>query len=115
LDRKIRKMLTIHGQQHPGADTDHLYVPRKDGGRGLMQMEGAYIAEIIKLEEFVEHTQDLLMQLLGHTRATQIQHCFKQLPTLRNLFRVIQSKRSHNSLEPEGKLGSRETVWTISM
>jgi hypothetical protein len=56
-------MLTIHGQHHPRADTDHLYVPTKDGGRGLMQI-GAYIAEIIKLEEYVEHTQDPLMEIV---------------------------------------------------
>jgi hypothetical protein len=31
LDRKTRKMLTIHGQRHPKADIDRLYVPRKDG------------------------------------------------------------------------------------
>jgi hypothetical protein len=41
LDRKTRKMLTIHGQHHPKADIDRLYVPRKDGGKGLMQTEGA--------------------------------------------------------------------------
>jgi iron-sulfur cluster repair protein YtfE (RIC family) len=29
LDRKIRKMLTIHGQHHPRADIDQLYVPIK--------------------------------------------------------------------------------------
>jgi hypothetical protein len=40
-------MLTIHGQHHPRADIDHLYVPRKEGGRGLMQVEGAYIAETL--------------------------------------------------------------------
>jgi hypothetical protein len=49
LDRKARKMLTIHGQHNPKADIDRLYVPRKDGGRGLMQIEGAYITEVIKL------------------------------------------------------------------
>jgi hypothetical protein len=50
-------MLTIHGQHHPRADIDCLYVPRKDGGRGLMLTGGAYIAAVIKLEEYVEHTQ----------------------------------------------------------
>ena len=34
LDRKTRKLLTIHGQHHPKADVDRLYVPRKQGGRG---------------------------------------------------------------------------------
>jgi len=29
LDRKTIKLLTIHGQHHPKADVDCLYVPRK--------------------------------------------------------------------------------------
>ena len=37
LDRKTRKLLTTHGQHHPKANADRLYVPRKQGGRGLMQ------------------------------------------------------------------------------
>ena len=40
LDRKT-KLLTIHGQYHPKTDVDRLYVPRKQGGRGLMQLEAA--------------------------------------------------------------------------
>ena len=42
LDQKTRKLLTIHGQQHPKTDVDRLYVPRKQGGRGLMQLEAAH-------------------------------------------------------------------------
>ena len=33
LDRKTRKLLTIHGQHHPKADVDRLYIPRKQGVR----------------------------------------------------------------------------------
>jgi hypothetical protein len=33
LDRKTKKMLTIHGQHHPRADIDRSYVPRKEVGR----------------------------------------------------------------------------------
>jgi hypothetical protein len=33
LDTKARRMLTIHGQNPPRADTDRLYVPRKEGRR----------------------------------------------------------------------------------
>ena len=51
LDRKTRKLLTIHGQHHPKADIDRLYVPRKQGGRGLMQLEAAHAVEITKLVE----------------------------------------------------------------
>jgi hypothetical protein len=37
--------------------------PRKDGGRELMQI-GAYITEATKLKEYVEHTDDPLMQIV---------------------------------------------------
>jgi len=39
LNRKTRNLLTIHGQHHVKADVDRLYVPRKQGGRNLMQFE----------------------------------------------------------------------------
>jgi len=39
LNRKTRNLLTIHGQHHVKADVDRLYVPRKQGGRDLMQFE----------------------------------------------------------------------------
>jgi hypothetical protein len=58
LDRKTRQMLTIHGQHHPRADTDRLYVPRKEGGRGLMRAEGAYTAETLNLVEYVESKEE---------------------------------------------------------
>jgi hypothetical protein len=60
LDRKTRKMLTICGQLHPRTDIDHLYISRKGGGRGLMQVEGAYIAETVKLVEYVESKDPLI-------------------------------------------------------
>ena len=54
LDWKTRKLLTIHGQHHPKANVDRLYVPRKQGGRGLMQLETAQAVEITKLVEYVD-------------------------------------------------------------
>jgi hypothetical protein len=50
-DRKTRKLLTIHGQHHSKADSDRLYFPRKQGGRGLIQLEASHALEITKLVE----------------------------------------------------------------
>ena len=47
IDRKTIKMLTMYKTHHPKADIDRLYVKRKEGGRGLVQIEAAYKAEII--------------------------------------------------------------------
>ena len=64
LDRKTRKLLTIHGQHHPKADVDHLYVSRKQGGRGLMQVEAAHAVEITKLVEYIDRKEDPLIQVV---------------------------------------------------
>ena len=64
LDRKTRKLLTIHGQHHPKADVDRFYVPRKQRGRGVMQLEAAYAVEITKLVEYVDRKEDPLIQVV---------------------------------------------------
>ena len=66
LDRKKRKLLTIHGQHHPKADIDRLYayVPRKQGVRGLMQLEAAHAVEITKQMEYVDRKEDPLIQVV---------------------------------------------------
>jgi len=38
---------------HPKADMDRLYVKMKEGGRGLVQIEAAYKAEIINIAEYL--------------------------------------------------------------
>jgi hypothetical protein len=63
-------MLTIHGQQHPRVDNDHLYVPRIEGGRRLMQVEGAYIAETLNLVEYIENKDPLIHIVRTHHHNT---------------------------------------------
>ena len=38
-DRKTRKLLTLNGALHPRSNTDRLYLPRAEGGRGLISFE----------------------------------------------------------------------------
>jgi len=63
LDREARKLLTINGQHHPKAAVDRLYVPRKQGRRGLKQLEAVHAVEITKLVEYVEKKEDPLTQV----------------------------------------------------
>jgi hypothetical protein len=58
LERKTGKLLTIHGQHHLKADVDRLYVPTKQGRRGLMHLETDHAAEITKLVEYVDRKED---------------------------------------------------------
>jgi hypothetical protein len=45
-DKKTRKMLTMYKVHHQKADIDRLYVTRKEGERGLVQVEAAYKGSI---------------------------------------------------------------------
>jgi hypothetical protein len=65
-------MLTTHGQHHPRAGNNNLFVPRKKkDGRGLMQIERAYTAQTIKMDQYVECKEDPLMQIVRtHQRNT---------------------------------------------
>jgi len=89
MDRKTRKMLTIHGQHHPKADTDRLYVPRKEGRRGLMQTEGAYIAEVTKLMEYVDSKEE---PVVGFVRTHSHNTNSALLQAVRNFKKSFQSE-----------------------
>jgi hypothetical protein len=71
------------------ADTDWLYVPRKDGGRGLMQVEGAYILEVMKLVKSIESKEDPLMEIL---RTYQINTNSILFQIIKNFNTYFQSK-----------------------
>ena len=38
IDRKTRKLFTTCGALHPKSDVDRLYIPREEGGRGLISL-----------------------------------------------------------------------------
>ena len=87
LDGKTRKLPTTHGQHQPRADVDRLYVPRKQGGRGLLQLEEAYVVVIMKLVECVDSKEDPLTQIV---RARQHIIISAVLQTARRLNRELQ-------------------------
>jgi hypothetical protein len=79
LGRETRTVLTIHGQHHPKADVDLVYVSRKYGGGRLMQLQAAYVIEITKLMEYVHSTEDPLVQkVLDRTKTTLNQPWYTQ-------------------------------------
>ena len=45
MDRKTRKVLTMHRGLHPRSDVDRLYISRKKGGRGLKSVEDVVYEE----------------------------------------------------------------------
>jgi hypothetical protein len=46
-------MLTVFKMHRPKADINRVYVKRKEGVRGLLQIEATYKAEIINIAEYL--------------------------------------------------------------
>ena len=62
IDRKTRKLFTIYGVLHPKSDVDRLYIPRKEGGRGLISIKDCVELAIRDLEVCVHRCEERLIQ-----------------------------------------------------
>jgi len=52
-DRRTRKLLTMYGAFNLNGDVDRLYIDRKNGGKGLIQVEQSIREEECRLAEYV--------------------------------------------------------------
>ena len=63
--------MTMHKALHPRDDMDRLYVPRKEGGRGLASTEDNVDASIQWLEDYIEkHEGGLITAIRNNTDKT---------------------------------------------
>jgi hypothetical protein len=72
-DRKTRKILTVYKMHHPKADADRLYVKKKEGGRGLSQIEAAYKTERINIAEYLnkKYKKDQFVNIIRNHDSNQ--------------------------------------------
>ena len=66
LDRKTRKLLTMHKELHPKNDLDRLYISRKEGGRELMSCESTIRSEENNLGWNLKNSDQNLLQGVKH-------------------------------------------------
>ena len=57
-----RELFTVYGSLHPKSDVDRLYIPRKEGGRGLISIEDCVELAIRGLEVYVHESEERLIQ-----------------------------------------------------
>ena len=62
LDRKNRKLLTLHKRLNPESDVDRLYVSRKEGKRGLMSCENTVRSKENNLGCYLKNSNENLLQ-----------------------------------------------------
>ena len=71
IDQRTRKLMTMHKALHPRHDVDRLYVPRKEGGRGLTSIEDSVDTSIQRLEDYIgKHERGLITAIRNNTDNT---------------------------------------------
>ena len=53
VDTKTRKLLNMHKMLHPKVNVERRYIPRKDGGNGLIDVETAFKTETTGLDYYL--------------------------------------------------------------
>ena len=61
MDRRTRKLLTMHNGLQPRSNVDRTYIPRKEGGRGLTCVEDTVNLAKIDLEIYVKESKERLI------------------------------------------------------
>ena len=62
IDRKTRKILTANRMYHPQSDVHRLYLPRKEGGRGLLSIEDCVTDEEKSLSLYAARSEEVLLK-----------------------------------------------------
>ena len=62
IDRKTRKTMTMHRALHPQVDVDRLYIPRNNGGRGMISVGDCVEMERESLKKCVEDSNERLLK-----------------------------------------------------
>ena len=61
MDIKTRKILTLNGMFHQKGNVDRLYMPRRNGGRGLISVEDCVRIEELNLNKYLRENPELLL------------------------------------------------------
>ena len=90
LDRKSRKLLTMHKGLQPKSDVDRLYVSRKEGGRRLVSQESTIVSEENNLGRYLKNENWL--QGVKHVRILK----FRESVSKKDFKKSLNEKRVEN-------------------
>ena len=66
IDRKIRKLIPLNKMHHPKADVRRMYIPGKEGGQGMKNLEMAYKTIKIDLNSYLQSSRDRMLHAFLH-------------------------------------------------
>ena len=118
LDRKTRKLLTMHKELHSKCYVDRLHVSRKEEGRGLVSCESTIRSEENNLGWYLMNANENLLQGVKHVRILK----FKESVSKKDFKKSLNEKRIDKWKEkqmygqfirdmPEGEDKEKSWIW----
>ena len=108
MDQRTRKLTTMHKALPPRDDVDKLYVPRKEGERGLVSFEDSVDKSIQRLEDYIEkHERGLITAIRNNidnaidNRMTKTRKQKRKEKQLHGRFKQLMNNISHDKTSRE--------------
>merc|ERR1711923_697885 len=104
LDVKTRKVLTMHKVIYRHQCMDRVYLPRREGGVGLIEINDALRSTIINLAQYVETTKDALLELVKKHHKKHL----SENKSITKLATIFRKENNINVVEPEENIVCQE-------
>jgi hypothetical protein len=117
----MRNLQTIEGVHHPEADVG-LYIKRRNGGHGFVELEFTYNAAIFGLSDYIKQSKDGLTRLVQEYDARMTKYSLQkevnvikqkymtQKTTAQNIKNHLKSSTENEMIE---ELKGKPNAWTI--
>ena len=114
MDRKTRKIMTMNRMYHPQSDTDRLYIPRMEGGQGLLSIADCVETEEQNLSLYLDQSEERLLRLSKSERILPqyggpVSTAMKQKKEQR--YKQWKEKQLHGKFIRETEEVKSEEIW----
>ena len=98
LDRRTRKLMTMHNALHLKSYIDRLYIPRKEGGRRLQDVEETVKVTNLGLENYVKESKERFLTAARSVDIDLIE------PTRKTTVKAKKQKKEERTISWEEKM-----------
>ena len=98
MDRKSRKTIAMYGVLHPKSDVDRLYVKRKEGNRGLINVEQCIREEENSWGFYVTNSEENLISGVSATETINTRETIMSLDFKKQKAKELKEKRSEKRM-----------------
>ena len=84
----------MHGLHRPKGDVRRLYIKRRNGGGGLVQLMSAYSCSMVNLSDYIEQDKGRFCRLLKNHEAGKENILLKEAKAIKNKYLLLSTTQT---------------------